>query len=63
MIKKEVSYELECPNCKTTFEVSERKVGKEPFDVECPNCGGMVGSERIVTVYEDSPSKMRGEEE
>jgi len=47
----DIMYELECPNCKTTFEKSQKEVGKEPFDIECPDCKELVGSEFVRNVY------------
>jgi len=47
----DASYELECPACKTTFEVEIKNVGRPHFDVECPDCGEQVGSEFIKMTY------------
>jgi len=33
-------YILNCPNCRTVFEVTEEEKGLPPFNTECPNCGG-----------------------
>lgn len=52
-VKKNVFYELECPNCKTRFEVFQSIHGKPPFDVDCPNCFEEVPSEFITGEYEE----------
>jgi hypothetical protein len=38
-----VSYEVECPYCKTAFEVNI----EEPFEVDCPECHKLVSSDFI----------------
>ena len=47
--KKEppISYELECPECRTTFEVDVKVVGPEPFLTICPDCDTEVSSDFI----------------
>ncbi len=37
-------YEVECPFCKTTFDVEM----EEPFEVDCPECGKTVSSDYII---------------
>jgi len=50
--EKPEAYELDCPGCRTEFEVGINKVGPVPFLTECPDCGMEVSSDFICrTIY------------
>ena len=52
MKEKYEIYLLECPECRTVFEISEKDIGKPPFIVNCPECGAEIDTDfGLIDVY------------